>query len=61
MEAEKDNFRAGDPQWEFAVKVPQWRLRSEGSAVKVPQWRLRSEGSAVKISAVKISALKIDI
>ena len=43
MEAEKDNFRAGDPQWEFAVKVPQWRLRSEGSAVKVPQWRLRSE------------------
>ena len=23
MEAEKDNFRAGDPQSEFAVKVPQ--------------------------------------
>ena len=47
MEAEKDNFRAGDPQWEFAVKVPRWRsavrVRSEGSAVKVPQRRLRSE------------------
>ena len=43
MEAEKDNFRAGDPQWEFAVKVPRWRsavrVRSEGSAVKAPQWK----------------------
>ena len=43
MEAEKDNFRAGDPQWEFAVKAPQWRFHSEGSAVKAPQRRLRSE------------------